>query len=259
MNLPENTFKRRLKAGEQQIGLWVSIPDPAMVEAMAGAGYDWMLIDTEHTPVEVSTVLTLLQAAAPYPTSAIVRPVVNDTALIKRHLDQGAQTLLLPYIETRAEAEAAARAMSYPSAGVRGVAGIQRGSRFGRVPDYMDRAEDELCLLLQIETVKGLENLEEIAGVEGVDGIFIGPSDLAASMGHRGRPGHPEVRAAILEAISRLKAMGKPAGILTLDEDFARTCIEAGTLFTAVGVDTALLIREVDALARRFGASFARD
>ncbi len=158
-----------------------------MVEAMAGAGFDWMVIDTEHTPVEVSTVMGLLQAAAPYPTACVVRPVANDTALIKRHLDQGAQTLLLPYVESAAEAEAAVR---YPTRGIRGVAGVHRSSRYGRVKGYWDKTDDGICLILQIETLRGLERLEEIAGVEGVDAIFIGPSDLAASMGYRSDPGH---------------------------------------------------------------------
>lgn len=259
MELPENRFKRRLRAGEQQIGLWVTIPDPGMVEAMAGAGFDWIVIDTEHTPVEVSTVMVLLQAASAYPTASVVRPHVNDTALIKRHLDQGAQTLLLPYIESAAEAAAAVRAVRYPTAGVRGVAGVHRAARFGRVKDYATKADSEICLILQIETVTGLDRLEAIAGTEGVDAIFIGPADLAASMGHNGNPGHPEVRAAILGAIARLKALGVPSGILTLDEGFARDCMAAGTTFTAVAVDAALLVKAADATARRFGAGRAVD
>lgn len=253
MDLPQNRFKARLKAREPQTGFWGTIPDPAVVEMLAGAGFDWLVIDTEHTPVEVSAVLPLLQAAAPYPTSCVVRPVVNDTALIKRHLDQGAQTILLPYIQSRAEAEAAVAAVRYGPDGVRGVAGTMRAARYGRVKDYVARANAEICLLLQVETALALDRLDEIAAVPGVDGIFIGPADLAASLGHPGRPRHPEVRAAILRAIARLGELGVPAGILATDQGFARECLAAGTLFTAIGVDMGILVGAVDALAASFG------
>jgi 4-hydroxy-2-oxoheptanedioate aldolase len=253
MNMPENVFKRRLKAGEQQIGLWVTIPDPGVVEALAGSGFDWILIDTEHTPVETSMVQSLLQAAAPYPSAAVVRPYENNTALIKRHLDQGAQTLLLPHIQTKAEAEAAVTAIRYAQdGGVRGVAGIHRASRYGRVKDYTATAAKELCLILQIETVGAMAQLEDIATVPGVDAIFIGPADFATSMGYPGQANHPKVKAAILDGFARLKAMGVPSGILTLNPEFARECIAAGTTFTAVGVDLALLVNSADALAADF-------
>jgi 4-hydroxy-2-oxoheptanedioate aldolase len=252
MDLPENRFKRRLLAGESQIGLWCTIPDPCVVEALAGAGYDWMTLDTEHTPVEVSAVLPLLQAAASYPTECVVRPYANDTALIKRHLDQGAQTLLLPYIQTPYEAEAAVRAVRYAPHGVRGVAGSMRAARYGRVPNYVARADAEICLILQVETLDALTRLEDIAGVDGIDAIFIGPADLAATMGFPGQPGHPQVQSAVLDGIARLKAMGKPAGVLSTNPDFARACIVAGTTFTAVGVDMAMLVGAADALAASF-------
>lgn len=252
MDLPVNQFKRRLKAGEQQIGLWVTIPDPGVAEALAGAGFDWLLFDTEHTPVEVSTVLSQLQAAAPYPVSALVRPVTNDTALIKRHLDQGAQTLLVPYVQSADEAAAAVSAMHYAPRGERGVAGIHRGGRYGRIADYHARASDELCLIVQVETIAAMDRLEEIARVEGVDAVFIGPADLAATMGRPGMGGHPEVKAKVLEGIGRLKAMGVPAGVLTTDPGFARDCMAAGTTFTAVGLDFALLLNGADALAASF-------
>ena len=256
MDLPQNTFKRRLQQGESQIGLWVTIPDPAVVEAIAGAGFDWIVLDTEHTPVEVSSVLGLLQAASAYPTACIVRPYVNDTALIKRHLDQGAMTLLIPFVQSRAEAEAAVAAIHYPPLGVRGVAGTHRGGRFGRIKDYTVRANAEICLIVQVETQAALDRMEDIAGVDGVDAIFIGPADLAASMGFPGQPGHPKVKAAILDAFARLGAMGKPGGILTLDAGFARECIAAGATFTAVGTDFSTLIGGVDRLAREFNAGF---
>lgn len=257
MELPVNRFKARLRAGEPQTGLWVTIPDPSVVEALAGAGFDWIALDTEHTPVEVSAMLPLLQAAAPYPTECVVRPYVNDTALIKRHLDQGAQTILLPYIQSRAEAEAAVAAVRYAPAGVRGVAGGMRAARYGRVKNYVARADAEICLILQAETARALERLDEIATVPGVDAIFIGPADLAASMGYPGQASHPAVRAAILGAIERLKGLAVPSGILATDPAFARDCIAAGTLFTAVGVDMSLLVGAADALAASFGAGTA--
>lgn len=255
MDLPVNQFKRRLKAGVQQIGFWCTIPDPCVVEALAGAGFDWIVLDTEHTPVEVSAVLPLLQAAAPHPVSCVVRPVQNETALIKRHLDQGAQTILLPYIQSRAEAEAAVRAVRYPPAGLRGVAGTMRAAGYGRVRDYTRRADAEICLLVQVETVQALADIEAIATTPGVDGVFIGPADLAASLGHPGNSGHPEVQAAILAAIARLRDLGVPSGILTLDAGFAQACMAAGTRFTAVGLDMALLVGAADRLAQAFKAS----
>jgi 4-hydroxy-2-oxoheptanedioate aldolase len=253
MDLPHNRFKQRLRSGDSQIGFWITIPDPSLVEAMAGAGFDWILLDTEHTPVEVSAILPLLQAAAPYPTSCLVRPVTGDTALIKRHLDQGAQTLILPYIQSRAEAEAAVAAIRYAPAGQRGVAGTMRAAGFGRITDYTRRAEIELCLILQVESALALDRLEDIASVPGVDGIFIGPADLATSMGYPGQSNHPVVRKAILSAIARLRKLAVPSGLLTLDTEFARECIAAGTSFTAVGLDMALFVSAADRLSKEFG------
>ena len=252
MDLPRNEFKRALIEGRQQIGLWCTLPDPSLAELLAGCGYDWLLLDTEHSPADPITVLAQLQAVAPYPGSAVVRPASNDTVLIKRFLDVGAQTLLIPYVESAEEARRAVSAMRYPPAGVRGVAGITRATRFGRVSDYTRRASEELCLLVQVETAAALSALEEIAAVDGVDGVFIGPADLAASLGHPGNPGHPDVKAAIEDAIARIQAAGKPAGILTTDEAFARRCMELGTRFTAVGVDLAVLIQASEALLGRF-------
>lgn len=253
MTLLRNELKHALAEGRQQIGMWCSIPDASVTEALAGCGYDWILIDTEHSPVEPAAVMPLLQAMAPYPVSAVVRPVVNDTALIKRYLDMGAQSLLIPYVQTRAEAEAAVDAIRYPPRGMRGYAGITRANRFGTMPAYATEAENEICLLLQVETKTALDTLEEIAGVDGVDGIFIGPADLAASLGHPGNPGHPDVVTAIEDAIARLKKIAKPAGILSLDPAFCQRCIELGTSFTAVGVDMALMLQGVRELRRDFG------
>lgn len=253
MTLPVNSFKRALREGRSQVGIWNTIPGPVVAELLAGTGFDWILLDTEHALTDVPDIFAMLQAVAPYPVAPVVRAAVNDTVLIKRLLDHGAQTLLLPYVQTAAEAQAAVRAMRYAPRGVRGVSGMTRASRYGAITDYVQRAEQELCLLVQVETAQALERLEDIAAVDGVDGLFIGPSDLAASMGYPGQPGHPQVVAAIEDALGRIVATGKAAGILTLDHAFARRCIELGTNFTAVGVDMALLRGAAVGLLRAFG------
>ena len=252
MELPANAFKRDLLAGRQQIGLWVSLASAYSAEIVAGSGFDWMVIDTEHSPNEVDTTLSQLQAAAASPVSVVVRPAWNDKVLIKRHLDIGAQTLLIPYVQDAAEAQAAVAAMRYPPRGVRGVAGVTRASRFGRVKDYARRAEEALCLLVQVETRGGLDNLEAIARTDGVDGVFIGPADLAAGLGHLGDIPHPEVQSAIEDGVKRIRACGKGAGILATDEASARRYIGWGTTFTAVGLDAMVLARETEKLAAKF-------
>lgn len=252
MDLPVNHFKSAIKAGQQQIGLWVSLANAYSAEIVAGAGFDWLLIDAEHSPNDPTTVLPQLQAAAPYPVSTIVRPAWNDKVLMKRYLDIGTQSLLVPYVQTEEEAAGAVAAIRFPTRGVRGVAGVTRASRFGRVTDYANKAEEQLCLLVQIETRLGLDNLEKIARMDGIDGVFIGPADLAAGLGHLGQQGHPEVQAAIQAAIKRIKSCGKPAGILAVDEASARRYIEWGTTFTAVGLDAMILAREAEKLAAKF-------
>jgi 4-hydroxy-2-oxoheptanedioate aldolase len=182
----------------------------------------------------------------------VVRPPWNDTVMLKRLLDAGVQSFLIPYVQDEAEARAAVAATRYPPKGVRGFASASRASKFGRVKDYYARCEQEICVLVQVETRHALGNLEAIAGVEGVDGVFIGPGDLSADMGHLGNPGHTEVQAAIEDAIGRIKACGKAPGILTGDEKFARRYVELGCLFTAVGADVAILARNSEQLAARF-------
>jgi 4-hydroxy-2-oxoheptanedioate aldolase len=252
VDLPVNRFKQALKDGQQQIGLWNSIPGPLVAEALAGCGFDWVVIDTEHAPTDVPDVLGMLQAMAPYPVSAVVRPAANDPVLIKRLLDFGAQTLILPYIQSAEEAQAAVAAVRYAPRGMRGVAGLTRASRFGAVPDYTRRADAEICLILQVETALALSRIEEIAATDGVDGLFIGPADLAASMGHPGALDHPAVKAAIEDAIRRITATGKPAGILTSDAAFARACMGWGTRFTAVGMDIGLMLQAARGLAASY-------
>jgi 4-hydroxy-2-oxoheptanedioate aldolase len=252
MMLPVNHFKRGLRDGRQQIGLWNSIPGPVAAEMLAGTGFDWITVDTEHSLTDIPDVLGMLQAMAPYPVTPVVRPQSQDPVLIKRLLDFGAQTLMIPYVQSAAEAKALVSAMRYAPRGFRGVAGGTRASGFGQVANYMARAEEELCLIVQIETHAAVAAIEDIAAVDGVDALFIGPADLAASLGHPGDQSHPEVVAAIEAAIKRIVAAGKPAGILTVDQDFARRCIGWGTRFTAVGVDLWLL----SAAARGLAASF---
>lgn len=252
MDLPVNTFKAKLRAGQSQIGLWCGLPGSYAAEIVAPAGFDWLLFDTEHSPSDVLTVLPQLQAVAPYDVSPVVRPAVNSPVLIKRFLDIGVQTLLIPYVQNADEAKAAVDATRYPPEGIRGVSALTRATRFGRVKDYAQTAAQELCVLVQVETREAMAHVEAIASVDGVDGVFVGPADLAASLGYPGQPGHPEVVEAVENMIAQLKRLGKPAGILTPDETFAARCIELGTLFTAVGVDVALLARGTEKLADRF-------
>lgn len=253
MNITQNRFKKAILAGEQQIGLWSTLSTAFAAEAVAGAGFNWLLLDTEHSPGDVLTVLSQLQALSGFPElSAVVRPATNDAVLIKRFLDIGAQTLLIPYIQSAAEARAAVEAVRYLPAGIRGVSALTRATQFGRIANYPKIAEAEICLLVQIETQAGLDALEDICAVDGVDGVFVGPGDLAASLGYIGQMGHEVVVAAIEDALKRIKACGKPAGILTGDVAFAKRSIELGTSFTAVGVDVGLLARAADALAKQF-------
>ncbi len=252
MDMPLNPFKRGLKAGQLQIGLWHSLASHLTVEVLAGSGFDWLLLDTEHAPNELPMVHSQLQAATGGTAHPVVRPAWNDQVLLKRLLDIGTQSFLIPYIETEEEAERAVAGTRYPPLGVRGFASQSRASRFGRVRDYYARAHDEICVLLQIETRLGLENLERIAGVDGVDGIFVGPGDLSAALGYLGQPGHPEMVKIIDDAIKRIKACGKAPGILTGTPDLARHYIEQGCLFIAVGSDVGLLVSGSEQLVARF-------
>jgi 4-hydroxy-2-oxoheptanedioate aldolase len=252
MDLPVNHFKRALKAGTSQIGLWCSLSSHYSIEMVAGAGFDWLLLDTEHSPNDLESVLTQLQAAAAYPSAPVVRVPWNDMVAIKRVLDIGAQSLLIPYVQNPDEARAAVAATRYPPAGVRGVAGTTRATRFGRIKDYAKRAHEELCVLVQVETQEALKHIEAIATVDGVDGIFIGPGDLHASMGYAGEVANPAVLPLIEDALRRIRRTGKAPGILVGDEQLAKHCIEAGSLFTAVGVDVAILVCGAQQLASRF-------
>ena len=252
MEMPRNEFKRALQAGRPQIGLWSSLSSSYTVEVIAGAGFDWILLDMEHSPNDLESLLTQLQAAAPYPTHCVARVPWNDLVAIKRILDIGAQSLLVPYVSTRAEAEAAVSATRYPPAGLRGVAGTTRATRFGRVKDYARKAQEELCLLVQVETQGALDSIEAICGVDGVDGVFIGPADLHASLGYPGEIANAKVKPLIDEAIRRIRKCGKAPGILTPNEADARHWLDCGALFVAVGADVGILARGAEALAAKF-------
>lgn len=242
VSAPRNAFKARLAAGEALHGLWLSIPNAVTAEALSLLGFDWLLFDTEHAAVDLADLQPLLQAASAGPSAHVLRPAWNDKVLIKRALDMGAQTLLVPFVQTADEAAAAVAACLYPPHGLRGVAGGTRASRYGQTADYFRIANAEICLLVQIETGEALERLEEIASVPGVDGVFIGPSDLAASMGHLGNPAHPEVQAALQDAIARLQKLGKPGGILATNPADARRYLSWGYAFVAGSVDLGLLV-----------------
>lgn len=253
MKMPVNTFKQRLQSGEVQIGLWLGLADPYCAELAANAGFDWLLLDGEHAPNDLRGLLGQLQAVAAYASQPVIRPVIGDTALIKQMLDIGAQTLLVPMVESAQQAQELVRAMRYPPSGIRGVgSALARASRWNSIPGYLDQADAQMCLLVQIENLDGLARLDEIVAVDGVDGVFIGPADLSASMGHRGNPGHPDVQAAIEDAIVRIHKAGKAAGILSADQALARRYIELGARFVAVGVDTTVLMRGLQTLAGAF-------
>src|SRR5258708_5179497 len=252
MALARTRFKHGIGAGDLEIGLWCSLCSNIAADIVRDSGFDWLLIDTEHSPNEIPDVLSQLQACEGGAATPIVRPAWNDTVIIKRCLDIGAQTLLVPYVQNPEEAKRAVEAVRYPSAGVRGVAVASRASRYGRVTDYLKNANGEICLLVQVETRSAMDQLEAIATVEGVDGVFIGPSDLSASLGHIGNPAHPAGQNAREPCARRLKAVGKPAGILTGNEEEVRRYIGWGYTFVAVGSDVGLLSRGADALAKKF-------
>ncbi len=248
-----NGFKQALKEGRPQIGLWQSLATPITAEICAGAGFDWLLLDGEHAPNDIPVLVSQLQAIEPYPTHAIGRPPIGEVHLIKQYLDIGFQTILIPLVDTPEQAERMVKAMRYPPDGIRGVgAGSARVSRWNRVDNYFRDADDQMCLLVQAETKTAIANLDAIARVDGVDGVFIGPADLSAALGHRGDAGHPTVQAVIKEAFATIIGAGKAAGILTSNEAWAKEYLDLGCTFVAVGTDSGILARQTSALAERF-------
>ncbi|MBK9021095.1 MAG: HpcH/HpaI aldolase/citrate lyase family protein [Sulfuritalea sp.] len=253
MDMPSNLFKQRLRDKRLQVGLFVGLASHYSMEILASAGFDWLVIDAEHSPNSPASVLPQLQAAAPYPPQLLVRPMNHDPALIKQYLDIGAQTLMLPLVDNEEQAGALVRAMRYPPQGIRGVASsMARAACWNGVEGYVRHANDEVCLVVQIETRAALQNLDAILAVDGVDAAFIGPADLAASLGHPGDSGHPEVRSAIEDALGRIAASGKAAGVFVADPMLARRYRDCGASFIAVGGDTTLLRNAAVKLAAAF-------
>ncbi|MCA3446312.1 MAG: HpcH/HpaI aldolase/citrate lyase family protein [Rhodobacter sp.] len=250
MPAPINLLKQHLQAGLPQYGIWLGLADPYPAEIAATAGFDWLLIDGEHAPNDIrslSAQLAVIEGRGPSP---VIRLPDDNPAAIKQALDIGAQTLLIPMVESAEQAARALRATRYPPEGFRGVgSALARASRFGGLPDYLTTANAQICLILQVESRAGLAALDAILAVEGVDGVFIGPSDLACDMGHPGNPAHPEVREAVLSALRRIAAAGRIAGVLTTDAAFAADCNAAGALFLGVGIDVVLFANALRALA----------
>jgi 2-keto-3-deoxy-L-rhamnonate aldolase RhmA len=251
MELPRNAFKRAIAEGRRQIGFWLSLGSAAVAEVVAGTGYDWVMIDTEHAPNDLENVIDQLRVLEGS-TSPVVRPAWNDPVLIKRLLDAGAPTLLVPFVRNAEEAARAVAATRYPPRGIRGVATSQRASRWGQRSDYLEKYDEELCVIVQLETRSSIGALEEIAAVPGVDALFVGPSDLAADLGHLGETGHPEVQAAIADAIVRGRRAGKPMGTFAPAPQDARRYLDLGVTFVAVGADAGVLGRGAESLAKAF-------
>ncbi len=249
MNLPPNPFTHAIAKGEKQVGLWVSLLGGFQAEVIAASDFDWVVLDMEHSPNDMASVLGQLQAFERSKTTALVRPEANDPVLVKRLLDLGAPGLVFPWVQSVGEACAAVQATRYPPDGIRGFAGSHRANRFGRVSDYAARVAQETTVIIQLETRAAIEQAEEIAAVDGVSGIFFGPADIAADIGHLGNPMHPEVWELIWNAAHKLIARGMPVGTLVLDAGFAADLLRDGFTFVACGTDVAILAKGSDALA----------
>jgi 4-hydroxy-2-oxoheptanedioate aldolase len=253
MQLPPNAFKTALRAGRPQIGLWLGLADAYVSELCASTGFDWLAIDAEHAPNDPRSVLAQLQAIAPYPVQPVVRTASSDPTLLKQYLDIGAQTLLIPMVESADQAARVVASTRYPPAGIRGVgSALARASRWNQIGDYVESCAREICVLVQVESVAGVDNLAAIAATDGVDGVFFGPADLAASMGLLGKTADARVQDAIAHGIRAVRAAGKAAGVLSADPIIARKYLAAGALFVAVGIDTTLLARAASALRDAF-------
>ena len=250
-----NRFKQALAKGERQVGMWCGLASPLVAEIVAGAGFDWIVIDGEHGPNDIPLLMSQLQAMKGGTAEPVFRVPWNDLVVIKRALDVGARTLIVPYVQSVEEARKAVTATLYPPRGVRGVAGQVRAAEFGRIKDYLKTAHLDTCVIVQLETKAGLAAIEGIGAIEGIDGMFIGPNDLAADFGQLGNMGHPEVQAAIKDAAQRIRATGKAAGTLAFNHDDVERQFDLGFNFTAVGTDVSILARGAEGLAARFKKS----
>lgn len=254
MELPANGFRNGLRTGPGMIGVWSMSASPVVAEALGWAGYDFVVLDMEHAPNNVPQLLALLQAVAGTPTAPLVRLPWNDAVVVKQVLDIGATSIMFPYVQTAEEARRAVAATRYPPAGVRGLAGMSRATRFGGIDAYYARAADELCVAVQLETIEAVANLSEIAAVPGVESLFVGPTDLSASMGLAGQFDHPDVRSAIAGAAKACAAAGKPVGILASGVARAATYFEYGYTWVAVSSDLGLMMNAAREQARQLRA-----
>lgn len=253
MPAPQNPFKTALREGKTQFGCWVSLANAYTTEMMGTAGFDWLLIDNEHSPNDLRSTLEQLQVLQASSSHAIVRVPLGETYIIKQMLDAGAQSILVPMVESAEQARDLVRDVTYPPKGRRGVGyALARASRFSEITDYGTTADAEICLLVQVENRAGLAALDDILAVDGVDGVFIGPADLAADMGHMGNMHHPEVQEAIMDAIRRIRAAGKAPGILSTQDEMTKNALDAGAQFVAVGADSLLLVGAARALSKKW-------
>lgn len=252
MPAPHNPFKAALKARNPQMGCWLGLADPYIAEISASAGFDWLLIDAEHAPNDLRSIIAQMQVIARFDSHPVVRPTIGETWMIKQLLDAGAQTLLVPMVESADQARELVRAVTYPPHGVRGVgSALARASSFAAIPDYLKTARDEICLLVQVENRAGMEALDDILEVEGIDGVFIGPSDLAADLGYIGDAGAPEVETAVLDAMRKIATSDKAGGILTLQQTMQKKCLEIGATFVATNIDVTLFATAMRASAKQ--------
>jgi 2-keto-3-deoxy-L-rhamnonate aldolase RhmA len=258
MQLPQNAFKRAIASGATPVGTWLSSGSPATAEALGCVGFDFLVVDCEHTPVDPPQMVELLRAVAGTPASPVVRPPWNDMVMVKRVMDAGAQSLLFPYVQDADEARRAVASTRYPPEGTRGVAGTHRASRFGTVADYQRSAAAEVCVIVQIETLAALERLESIAAVPGVDSIFVGPADLSASMGHLGDMGHADVQAKLADAAKRCRTLGKPCGIVGGTPEQVDRFLEYGYSWVAVASDMAMMVGRANEFLAKVRASLPK-
>lgn len=247
-----NSLKSDLRAGKKLIGCWSSLSNAITTEVLGVAGFDWILLDGEHSPNDVTTFIPQLMALKDSASAPVVRPTCNDAVEIKRLLDAGFYNFLIPFVESADDARRAVAATRYPPQGIRGVSVSQRSNRYGTVPDYFKSVNEQICVMVQIESHAGVAAAREIAAIDGVDCIFVGPSDLAAGMGHLGNSGHPDVQAVIAAVFADARACGKPAGILAPVEADARRYMAMGATFVGVGSDLGAFRSATQALCDRY-------
>lgn len=249
MKLPQNRFKAQLQQGQVSFGLWCGLGNATAAEICACAGFDWLLLDAEHAPLDTDTLLGNLRTIAAYQAAPVVRPISDHPDGLKRLLDMGVQSFLIPMVHTAEQAQAIVTAMRYPPQGTRGIGtSLARAARWNMVDNYIAEANDELCIVVQVESLAALDNLTAIATTDGIDALFVGPSDLGAAMGFPGQSGHPDVVAAVCDALASIRRCHKPAGVLATDPAMIRRYVEAGATFVGVGTDTGLLAKSAQTL-----------